>query len=174
MLKEKVSRLEWLAIGLAALGLLNEIIALGQLPWISLILALTFGTYGLVRKQVPVDALSGLWLETLSMLPLCLLYAFWQNTHGHAVFAGYPPSTAVLLVAAGILTAVPLMAFAAATRRLDLVTVGMLMYINPTLQFLTAVLLFGEAMNPARLASFGLIWLGLAVFSISLWLKYRR
>lgn len=174
VLKEKVSRLEWLAIGLAALGLLNEIIALGQLPWISLILALTFGTYGLVRKQVPVDALSGLWLETLSMLPLCLLYAFWQNTHGHTVFTGYAPTTAALLVAAGILTAVPLMAFAAATRRLDLVTVGMLMYINPTLQFLTAVLLFGEAMNPARLASFGLIWLGLAVFSISLWHKYRR
>ena len=96
----------------------------------------------------------------------------WQ--HGHTVFTGYAPTTAALLVAAGILTAVPLMAFAAATRRLDLVTVGMLMYINPTLQFLTAVLLFGEAMNPARLASFGLIWLGLAVFSISLWLKYRR
>lgn len=174
VLKEKLNRLEWLAIAVAALGLGNEILTLGQLPWISLFLALTFGTYGLVRKQVPVDALSGLWLETLCMLPLCLFYAVWQAQHGHAVFAGHDASTAALLAGAGLLTALPLMAFAAATRRLDLVTVGMLMYINPSLQFLTAILLFGEAMNPARYLSFGLIWAGLFIFSLSLWQKHAR
>jgi len=89
------------------------------------------------------------------------------------VFALHDTSTAAMLIGAGIITALPLMAFAAATQRLDLATVGMLMYINPTLQFLTAVWLFGEPLEPARLVSFGLIWLGLGVFSWSMWEKYR-
>ena len=115
----------------------NEIITLGSLPWVSLFLAATFGTYGLVRKQVPVDALSGLWLETLAMLPVCAIYALWMAQSGHLVFAIEATSTAAWLVGAGIITALPLMAFAAATQRLDLATVGMLMYINPTMQFAT-------------------------------------
>ena len=147
---------------------------LGSLPWVSLFLAATFGTYGLVRKQVPVDALSGLWLETLAMLPVCGLYALWQAQAGHAVFAGHDLSTATLLVGAGIITALPLMAFAAATQRLDLATVGMLMYINPTMQFVTAVWIFGEPLQTARLVSFALIWIGLFVFSWSMWGKYRN
>jgi chloramphenicol-sensitive protein RarD len=174
VLKEKLNRLEQVAVGLALLALGNEILTLGELPWISLFLAASFGTYGLVRKQVPVDALSGLWLETLVMLPVCAVYALWQAKSGHLVFAFASPSTAAWLIGAGILTAVPLMAFAAATQRLDLATVGMLMYINPTLQFLTAILLFGETLQSGRLISFGLIWLGLAVFSLALWRKYRR
>ncbi len=174
VLKEKLNRLEQVAVGLALLALGNEILTLGELPWISLFLAASFGTYGLVRKQVPVDALSGLWLETLVMLPVCAVYALWQAKSGHLVFAFASPSTAAWLIGAGILTAVPLMAFAAATQRLDLATVGMLMYINPTLQFLTAILVFGETLQSGRLVSFGLIWLGLAVFSLALWRKYRR
>ncbi len=174
VLKEKLNRLEQVAVGLALLALVNEILTLGQLPWISLFLAASFGTYGLVRKQVPVDALSGLWLETLVMLPVCAVYALWQAESGHLVFSFASPSTAAWLIGAGILTAVPLMAFAAATQRLDLATVGMLMYINPTLQFLTAILVFGETLQAGRLFSFGLIWLGLAVFSLALWRKYRR
>jgi chloramphenicol-sensitive protein RarD len=136
--------------------------------------AATFGTYGLVRKQVPVDALSGLWLETLAMLPVCGLYALWQAGNGHMVFAPGDGLTVSLLLGAGILTALPLMAFAAATQRLDLATVGMLMYINPTMQFATAVWVFGEPMQTARLVSFGLIWLGLFVFSWSMWRKMRQ
>ncbi len=173
ILKERLNRLEWLSVGLAALALINEVITLGSLPWVALMLAATFGTYGLVRKQVPVDALSGLWLETLAMLPICLLYAAWQGTQGHAVFVPQDLSTAGLLVAAGILTALPLMAFAAATQRLDLATVGMLMYINPSMQLITAVLLFDEPLASGRLISFGLIWCGLLCFSVSLWRKTR-
>ena len=86
VLKERLNGKEWLAIGLAVVAVINELIALGTLPWISLFLAATFGTYGLLRKQVPVDALSGLWLETLAMLPVCLIYAAWQGGQGHAVF----------------------------------------------------------------------------------------
>jgi chloramphenicol-sensitive protein RarD len=174
VLKERLNSKEWLAIGLAVVAVGNELIALGTLPWISLFLAATFGIYGLLRKQVPVDAISGLWLETLAMLPICLLYAAWQAQHGHMVFALFDGSTVALLVGSGILTALPLMAFAAATQRLDLATVGMLMYINPTMQFVTAIFVFAEPLQPARLVSFALIWLGLFVFSWSAWQRYRR
>lgn len=173
VLKERLGRLEWVAVALAVAAVGNEMIALGSLPWLSLILAATFGCYGLVRKQVPVDAISGLWLETLAMLPVCGLYALWMGQQGHAVFAGHDSLTTLLLVLAGILTALPLMAFAAATQRLDLATVGMLMYINPTLQFLTAIYLFDEPLQSARLLSFALIWLGLLAFSWNMWRKVR-
>ena len=183
VLKERLNRLEWVSVALAVAAIVNEVITLGSLPWISLFLAATFGTYGLVRKQVPVDAISGLWLETLAMLPICGIYVLWQAQSGHFVFGDFSRLTAgpanngmvaALLVGSGILTALPLMAFAAATQRLDLATVGMLMYINPTLQFLTAVFIFNEPMQTGRLISFALIWLGLFVFSASLWRKYRQ
>lgn len=174
VLKERLNGKEWLAIGLAVVAVGNELVALGTLPWISLFLAATFGSYGLLRKQVPIDAISGLWLETLAMLPICLVYAIWQDVHGHAVFTMAASSTTALLIGAGILTALPLMAFAAATQRLDLATVGMLMYINPTMQFLTAIYLFDEPLQTARLVSFALIWFGLFIFSWSTWQKYRK
>jgi chloramphenicol-sensitive protein RarD len=173
VLKERLNRPEWVSVALAVIAIGNEILTLGQLPWVSLVLAGTFGCYGLVRKQVPVDAISGLWLETLAMLPICAIYALWQADLGHQVYGGHDLATNGMLIGAGILTALPLIAFAAATQRLDLATVGMLMYINPTLQFLTAVVLFGEPLQKARLVSFGLIWLGLFVFSWSAWKKYR-
>jgi chloramphenicol-sensitive protein RarD len=174
VLKEKLNRKEWLAIALAVLAVGNELMSLGTLPWISLFLASTFGIYGLLRKQVPVDAISGLWLETLAMLPICLIYAAWQAAHGHMVFSLFSGATTALLVGSGIMTALPLMAFAAATQRLDLAMVGMLMYINPTMQFVTAIFLFDEPLQPARVVSFALIWLGLVIFSASAWQKYRK
>lgn len=127
-----------------------------------------------MRKKLPVDSTSGLWLETLAMLPVCIIYALWQAQSGHAVFTGHDLRTTLLLACAGALTALPLIAFAAAAQRLDLASLGMLMYINPTLQFLTAVWIFGEPMQSERLLSFALIWLGLLVFSWSAWKKYRQ
>ena len=174
VLKERLNRLEWISVSLALIALANELVALGSLPWISLVLAGTFGTYGLVRKRLPVDAISGLWLETLAMLPVCGVYALWQAQNGHQVFTAHDLTTTLLLACAGAITALPLIAFAAAAQRLDLATVGMLMYINPTLQFVTAIWIFGEPMQNAQLWSFGLIWLGLLVFSWSAWRKYRQ
>jgi len=174
VLKERLNGKEWCSVGLAVLAVVIELLTLGKLPWISLALAGTFALYGLARKQIPVDAVSGLWLETLAMLPVALVYALWQAGNGHAVFTGHDAATTALLIAAGILTAVPLMAFAAATQRLNLATIGMLMYINPTMQFVTAVWIFGEALQPARVLTFGLIWVGLAIYSWAAWEKYRR
>ena len=174
VLKERLNKLEWISVGFAVAAIINEVIALGSLPWVSLFLAATFGTYGLVRKQVAVDALSGLGLGTLAMLPVCGIYALWMAQSGHHVFSANDGLTVTLLIGAGILTALPLMFFAAATQRLDLATVGMLMYINPTMQFVTAVWIFGEPLQSARLVSFALIWIGLFVFSWSMWQKLRR
>ncbi len=173
VLKERLNRLEWGAVALAGAAVLLEFVTLGKLPWISLALAGTFGLYGLVRKQVPVDALTGLWVETLAMLPVAFAYTLWQAGEGHAVYSGHDAQTAMLLAVAGIVTAVPLMAFAAATQRLNLATVGMLMYINPTLQFTTAVWLFGEPLTSGRMLTFVLIWAGLALYSWAAWNKYR-
>ena len=174
VLKERLDRAEWASVALALAAVANEFIALGSLPWIALFLGGTFGLYGLARKRVAVESISGFWLETLAMLPLILAYTAWQNSQGHAVFTGFDPRTQVLLALAGVMTALPLMFFAAATQRLNLATVGMLMYINPTLQFLTAVAIFHEPLRPARLASFGLIWVGLVLYSWSGWRKYRK
>lgn len=174
VLKERLDPREWAAVALAVAAVVNEFVALGSLPWVSLFLGGTFGLYGLVRKQVAVDAVSGLWLETLAMLPLVGLYAVWQQSQGHGVFAGHDGVTQFLLAMAGALTALPLMLFAAATQRLNLATVGMLMYINPTMQLVTAVALFHEPLPPARLLTFALIWIGLAFYSWSGWRKYRQ
>ena len=173
VLKERLDAKEWIAVLLAVAAVGNEFVALGSLPWVSLFLGGTFGLYGLVRKTVPVDAVSGLWLETLSMLPLVAAYALWQNSQGHAVFAGHDGLTLFLLAMSGVLTALPLMLFAAATQRLNLATVGMLMYINPTMQLVTAVWIFGEELRPERLVTFGMIWVGLIFYSWSGWQKYR-
>ena len=173
VLKERLNAKEWASVALAVAAVGNEFFALGSLPWISLFIGGSFGLYGLVRKQVAVDAISGLWLETLSLLPLILVYTLWQASHGHAVFTGFDGFTQMLLPVAGLLTALPLMLFAAATQRLNLATVGMLMYINPTLQFLTAVAIFHEPLQPARLVTFALIWAGLLLYSWSGWEKYR-
>ncbi|MBN8285620.1 EamA family transporter RarD [Zoogloea sp.] len=173
VLKERLNGKEWASVGLAVAAVGSELLTLGSLPWISLFIGGSFGLYGLVRKQVAVDAVSGLWLETLTLLPLIGVYALWQQAQGHSVFTGHDALTQGLLALAGVLTALPLMLFAAATQRLNLATVGMLMYINPTLQFLTAVLLFDEALQPARLLTFGLIWAGLILYSWSGWQKYR-
>ena len=174
VLKERLNGKEWAAVGLAVAAEGNEFVALGSLPWVSLFLGGTFGLYGLVRKQVPVDAVSGLWLETLSMLPLVGLYTLWQSSQGHAVFTGHDGLTDFLLAMSGLMTALPLMLFAAATQRLNLATIGMLMYINPTMQLVTAVWIFGEALQPARIVTFALIWAGLLVYSWSGWQKYRQ
>jgi chloramphenicol-sensitive protein RarD len=164
LLGERLTRLQWAAVALAALGVLVQTIALGRLPWISLVLALSFGLYGLIRKKAGVDGLSGLVVETLLLAPIAV---FWLATRPYAL-ADMGGDTLAILAASGIITATPLLLFGRAARILPLSTLGLIQYLSPTLVLLQAVFLFGEPLSAARLAAFGCIWAGLALYTWSL------
>lgn len=166
-LGERLRALQKLAVALAAAGVLWRIVQVGSLPWIALFLALTFGFYGLLRKRAPIDAASGLFVETLITAPLALVYLGWLAAQGSLAF-GHGAPTDWLLPAAGVLTAVPLMLFAVGAQRLPLATVGFLQYIAPTLNFALAVLVFREPFDAGQLLGFALIWAALALYSLDL------
>ncbi|WP_370229499.1 EamA family transporter RarD [Marinobacter nauticus] len=168
ILGERISRLQAAAVGLAAVAILYQLLLLGELPWITLVLAFSFGTYGLMRKKVELDGLSGLFVETLLLLPLGLLTLARLSSQGLSHFSDSTYS-ALLLASSGAVTAIPLLAFAGAARRLKLSTVGFLMYINPTIQFLIALYIFHEPLSTAKLVSFVMIWVALAIYSWSAW-----
>ena len=163
-LREPLSRRQIVAIALAAVGVLYLVIRAGRFPWVALSLALTFGLYGLIRKRVPVDATVGLLTEVLVLAPLALGYLGLLGESGHSHFLETPGRTA-LLASAGIVTAVPLLWFANGVRRLRLSTVGLLQYLNPTIQFTIAVLIFGEPLSPAHRFAFACIWVALAIYT---------
>ncbi|WP_111411913.1 EamA family transporter RarD [Billgrantia lactosivorans] len=168
VLREAMAGLQRIAVLLAGTAIAIQLVLLGELPWISLTLALSFGTYGLLRKQVPLDGLSGLFVETLLLLPLGLLALAWFTASGLSHFLAEPGIT-LLLIASGVLTALPLLAFAGAARRLRLATLGFLMYLNPTIQFFIALLVFREPLSATQLATFLLIWASLGLYSWSAW-----
>lgn len=163
-LRERFRRLQWLAVVLAAAGVLVQLWQFGSLPVIALGLALSFALYGLVRKKIQVDAQSGMLIETLWLLPLAAIYLFGIADSATSHLSANPLSLNLMLVAAGVLTTIPLMLFAAACARLRLSTVGFFQYLGPTLMFLLAVLFYGERLTPDKLVTFGFIWLALAVF----------
>ncbi|MFG6160360.1 EamA family transporter RarD [Halomonas sp. 1390] len=173
VLRERMSRLQGVAMALAVAAIAIQLVMLGELPWISLTLAFSFGTYGLLRKQVRLDGLSGLFVETLLLLPLGLMTLGWlaQAELSHFLDGG---RTTLLLIASGVITALPLLAFAGAARRLRLATLGFLMYLNPTIQFVIALLVFHEPLPATQLATFVLIWIGLALYSWSAWHAHSR
>lgn len=163
-LRERFRRLQWLAVVLAAAGVLMQLWQFGSLPVIALGLALSFALYGLVRKKIQVDAQSGMLIETLWLFPLAAIYLFGIADSATSHLSANPLSLNLMLVAAGVLTTIPLMLFAAACARLRLSTVGFFQYLGPTLMFLLAVLFYGERLTPDKLVTFGFIWLALAVF----------
>jgi chloramphenicol-sensitive protein RarD len=165
VLRERLRRLQWIAIVLAAVGVGVLTWRAGRVPWIALVLACTWGLYGLVRKTARVDALVGSTIETILLAPIAVVYLL---AIGGGVLPDASVSTIALLVGTGIVTVVPLVLFTSAARRLPLSTVGFLQYLAPTGQFLLAVLAFGEPLAHDRLMAFAWIWAGLAVFSIDL------
>lgn len=175
VLKEKLRRGQWLAIGLAACGVAWLTWQGGQLPWIALLLAGTFGVYGLLRKTAALAALEGLSLETMLLFPLAVAYLGWLSWHGQNTFVNTAhDGTRWLLVAAGPITAIPLLLFAAGARRIPLSVLGLLQYIGPTIQMLLGVWFFHEAFTPARLAGFAVIWGALLLYvAEGLWLMRR-
>jgi chloramphenicol-sensitive protein RarD len=154
------------ATALAALGVASMAASLGHLPWISVSLAISFGTYGLLRKIAPVGALTGLFVETLLLLPFLAGFLIARAAAGEGVFLAGNGTLDLLLLLSGPATAVPLLCFAAAARRLPLSTLGFLQYLSPTIQFLLAVLVYREPFDRARLGAFVLIWAAVAVFAI--------
>ena len=163
-LREPLSRRQVLAIALAAVGVLSLVVRAGRFPWVALSLAGTFGLYGLIRKRLLVDATVGLLTEVVVLAPVAIGFLAWLDATGRGHFGASPRLTA-LLASSGIVTAVPLMWFAVGVRRLRLATVGLLQYLNPTLQFTIAVVAFGEPLTPAHRVAFGCIWVGLAVYT---------
>ncbi|MCZ4305595.1 EamA family transporter RarD [Zoogloeaceae bacterium G21618-S1] len=166
-LGERLRPLQKLAVAIAACGVAWRIAAVGAVPWIALFLALTFGIYGLLRKRTPVDAIVGLCVETVLVLPLAVGWLGWLYLTGDLHF-GHDLHVDLLLPIAGVLTATPLMLFAFGARRLPLATVGFLQYLAPSLNFLLAIFVFHEAFDAARLAGFVIIWCALALYTADL------
>jgi chloramphenicol-sensitive protein RarD len=164
LLHERLRGLQWVALAIAAVGVTVMAIEVGHVPWISLSLALTFGSYALLRKTAPLGALEGLAVETAVLFPLAVAYLFWLSTQGMNAFASADLSTRGLLVAAGPITTIPLLLFAAGARRMSMTLLGVLQYITPTLQLALGVWLYHEPFAAAKMIGFGLVWVGLAVF----------
>lgn len=169
-LKERMRRLQLAGLFLAAIGVVILTVSNGSFPWTALTLALTFGSYGLLRKVVKVDSLIGLTVETIFLAPVACGYLLFVTLRGEGAFLAGGTQISLLLASAGVVTAVPLLLFSAAARRLRLATIGFLQYITPTLHFLLAVLVYDEPFSTIHLASFLLIWAGLASYS---WDAYR-
>lgn len=163
LLKERLSPLQMAATALAAAGVALLAFGAGAGLWISLALAATFSLYGLLRKIAPVDALEGLWVETALLAPLALGWLLWVQGQSGPAFLSYGATVDVLLVAGGMITAIPLLLFTAAARRLPYSTMGFLQYISPTLQFLLAVAVFGEPLTATHMVCFAAIWGALAL-----------
>jgi chloramphenicol-sensitive protein RarD len=162
-LGERLRPLQWFSVLLAAAGVMVMSISIGHLPWISLFLAISFALYGYLRKQAPVAPLEGLAVETLLVFVPALCYLLFRSWTGQGSFLSGQPRLDLLLPLAGPATTLPLLLFAAAALRLRLVTIGLMQYLSPTLQFLLAVFVFREPFGEAQLASFILIWSGLAL-----------
>ena len=175
-LRERLLPAQWVAVALAACGVLWLTFNYGSFPWIALLLAGSFALYGLIRRQAAVDAVAGLGVENLYLAVPALLAFAWLEASGDGGFlaAEWGSGTNLLLVLGGALTALPLIGFAYAVRQVSLTTVGVLQYLSPTLQLLCGVLVLGESFGRDRAVGFVLIWLGLAVFAVDGVVRARR
>ena len=175
VLKERLRRGQWAAIGIAGLGVLWLAWQAGNMPWIALMLAASFGGYGLMRKTAKLGALEGLSFETMILFPFALAYLVWLALHGENSFVTTTSdSTRWLLVASGPITAIPLLLFASGARKIPLSVLGLLQYIGPTIQLSLGIFMFHEAFTQARLIGFALIWSALALYAVEGLLAGRR
>jgi chloramphenicol-sensitive protein RarD len=168
--RERLRVGQWLAVGLAGVGLVVQVVGLGQLPWIALAVAGSFGLYGLVRKVAGVDGMTGLAVETLFLMPPALACLLFWHGKGTGAFGQGDVRLDALLILSGPLTAVPLVCFGQAVRKLPLSVLGILQYLGPSIQLVLAINLFGEPFELAQRINFALIWTGLVIFTLeSLW-----
>jgi chloramphenicol-sensitive protein RarD len=173
VLGEKLSRRQWLAVAIAAVAV--ALLAAGAVTslWISLSLGLSFGLYGLVRKQVSVGSLPGLTIESAILLPVALAITGWYAVSPQGSAFGHDAWMSGLIIFAGVVTAIPLLLFAIAARRMDYSTLGFIQYLSPTIVFFLGMFVFNQPLAPAKLASFVLIWVAVGVFVWDLWAKRK-
>jgi chloramphenicol-sensitive protein RarD len=164
-LGERLRPLQLLSVVFACAGVLILAVSHGSLPWIALVLSVTFALYGLLRKVAPVDSLAGLSAETLLLFPAASGYLIYLGVTGKGAFPSAVLSDDILLPLSGVVTAIPLLWFSVAARRLRLATIGFMQYVTPTLHFILAILVFGEPFDRIELASFSCIWVGLILYS---------
>ena len=177
-LRERLNRTQWMSVGIATAGVLWLTLQYGHPPWISLCLALSFALYGLIRKLAAIESIPGLGVESVYLFLPALAVLLWGEMHGMGGFLasgsnGWGAGRDVLLIVGGALTALPLIGFAYAVRRIPLTVVGLLQYIAPTLQFLVGVLVFHEAFDRNRAIGFGMIWFALVIFALDGLLRMR-
>jgi chloramphenicol-sensitive protein RarD len=173
VLGERLRPGQWAAVALAAAGVLYIAVMHGAIPWIALLLAVTFALYGLVKKRAPLGAVHGLTLETGVLAGPALAVLLWCEHDGTGTFLHHAPATSALLFGAGAVTTAPLLMFATAARRIPMLWIGILQYIAPTLQLAIGVLVFGEPFTHDRLIGFSLVWAALAVFAVEGIVRHR-
>lgn len=172
-LRERLRTMQWIPVGLAAVGVLYLTLTYGRLPWIALSLAFSFGTYGLVKKLAPLGSLYGLTLETALVFPIALLYLAFVDFQGTGAFLHEGVATDLLLSGTGVVTSIPLLMFASAARRIPLTMIGVLQYVAPTIQFLIGVFLYHEPFDHSRWIGFSLVWLALVIFWLENYIASR-
>lgn len=174
VLGERLRALQWVAVGIAAVGVLDLTIEAGHPPWIALVLALSFAAYGLIKKVVGVAAVSGLVVETALLAPIALSYLIGSGVTGKGTFTSHGVGHALLLAGAGPVTALPLIAFAGAAAAVPLFRLGLLQYLTPTMQFILGVFVRHEPLSAARLAGFVLVWIALGLLSADIAARRHR
>ncbi|WP_426184633.1 EamA family transporter RarD [Microbacterium sp. TWP3-1-2b2] len=176
VLRERIRRLQWVAIGIAVIAVIVIVVAHGSFPWIALSLTASFGTYGLIKKKIgpAVDAVSGLTLESFWLMPIAIVQLVIVAQTTGITFGTVSTWHTVLMLFAGVATAVPLLLFASGARRIDLTVIGMLQFITPIMQFLTGVLLLHEPMPTERWIGFIIVWIAVGVFVVDLLRAGRR
>jgi chloramphenicol-sensitive protein RarD len=173
-LRERMRPWQWFAVAIATLGVVQMATLADDLPWIGLVLALSFGLYGLTRKVAPIDGLLGATIESVLLLPIAIGYLVWIAATGEGAFGSLGVRVDLLLVCTGIVTGAPLVWFANAARLLPLRTLGFVQYLAPSCQFVLAVLVFAEPLTDVHLRAFACIWAAVAVFTAESWWHGRR
>ncbi len=174
VLHERLRRVQWIAVAIAAAGVLWLTVEAGRLPWIGLALGLSFGFYGLLRKTAALGAVEGLAAETVLIAPLAVAWLAWASTHGQETASHGTTATWLLLLASGPVTAVPLLLFAAAARRIRLSTLGVIQYLGPSIQLVMAIVWFHEPFGAGRAVGYGAIWLALVIYTVDGLFATRR
>ncbi len=167
-LSERLNRMQQVSFLFATSGVLYIVFGYGQTPWISFVIAASFGLYGLLRKVAKIDALIGLTIETMLLVPVAAGYLYYLSYTGQSVFGGDSLRYNILLPVSGVITAIPLLFFIGAAKRLQLSTIGFMQYITPSLHFILAIIAFSEPFSRDQFLSFMLIWVGLAIYSFDI------